>query len=373
MTEKKKSGGKVALPFLLSTTKSLLKSKRFYYTGLDYRFICKRNRDCYSERNVRINMTRMWHNVIIPNGIVCRESGFRPKFQDALDALNHAMTHGKTLRSLAMWKQICQDEAALPKEQQVVYKYRRSFYYYVLGQAATKDGLVYNLPKSKVISRTDYTVKLIRFLEHSLPKKCDWYSPWNGLNQLVYKWKHYDDEYDQRCADRQKRIDELKDRRRDIWGWDDDADKKRSELDAQIDLIEAEGDKDSPPDFPETLRAICDEFKVSMTTAQQFKLWLDQYKQFNPDRYYSEDLRKVWWPAPKSTGRKDKDNHEDILDLTNIESTQVEDTVDSQDIDELEPTPEETIDHDIQAAVNSGNRPEGRWDTAEDDDNLMPF
>lgn len=138
MTENKKSGGKVALPFLLSTTKSLLKSKRFYYNGFDYRFVCKRNRDCYTERNVRINMTRQFHNIIIPNAILCRESGFKPTFQDALDALNHAMVNGKTPRSLAMWRQICRDEAALPKEQQVVYKYRRGFYYYVLGQAATK-------------------------------------------------------------------------------------------------------------------------------------------------------------------------------------------------------------------------------------------
>lgn len=372
MTEKNKSKGKVALPFLLSTTKSLLKSKRFYYNGLDYRFICKRNRDCYSERNVRINMTRMWHNIIIPNAILCRESGFKPTFQDALDALNHAMVNGKTPRSLATWKQICRDEAALPKEQQVVYKYRRSFYYYVLGQAATKDGLLYNLPKSKVISRSDYTVKLIRFLEHSLPKQCSWYSPWNGLNLLVYKWKHYNDEYDQRCADRQKRIDELKDRKHDIFGWDDDADKKRSALDAQIKLIEAEYDTDNPPDFPETLRAICDEFGVSMTTAQQFKLWLEQYKKYNSDKYYSEDRWKVAWPAPKSTDSEDKDNHKDILDLTNIESTQGEDTVDD-DTDDTEPTPEDTIEHDIQAAVNSGNRPEGRWDTDGGDDGLEPL
>lgn len=366
MTEKNKSKGKVALPFLLSTTKSLLKAKRFYYTGLDYRFICKRNRDCYSERNVRINMTRMWHNIIIPNAILCRESGFKPKFQDALDALNHAMVNGKTPRSLAMWRQICRDEAALPKEQQVVYKYRRSFYYYVLGMAASKDGLLYSLPKSKVITRSKYNDKMARFLVHSLPKQSYWYSPWNGLNMLVYKWKHYNDEYDQRCADRQKRIDELKDRKDDIFGWDDDADKKRSEIDAQIEDIEAEDDKDFPPDFPETLRAICDEFDVSMTTAQQFKLWLEQYKKYNSDMYYSDRVRKVAWPAPKSTGDKDKD----IIDLTSIESTKGDDTVDD---DDTEPTAEDTIEHDIQAAVNSGNRPEGRWDTDDGDDGLEPL
>ena len=370
MTEKKKSSGKVALPFLLSTTKSLLKSKRFYYRGFDYRFICKRNRDCYSERNVRINMTRMWHNIILPNAILCRESGLKPKFQDALDALNHAMVNGKTERSLAMWRQICRDEAALPKEQQVVYKYRRSFYYYVLGMAATKDGLLYALPKSKVITLTNYSTKVSRFIFTSLPKKWTWESPWDGLNLLVYKWQHWNDEYDQRCDDRQKRIDKLEERKGRIFAWDDFSAKARAEIDAEIESIEAEYETDNPPDFPTTLRAICEEFGVSMTTAQQFKLWLKQYYKYDKDQAYSDDNRKFYWPAPKSTDCKDKDNHEDIIDLTNIESNQAED---SDDTDELELTPDETIDHDIQAAVNSGNRPEGRWDTSDSDDNLMPF
>lgn len=372
MTEKNKSKGKVALPFLLSTTKSLLKSKRFYYNGLDYRFICKRNRDCYTERNVRINMTRQFHNVIIPNAILCRESGFKPTFQDALDALNHAMVNGKTERSLATWMQICRDEAALPKEQQVVYKYRRSFYYYVLGQAATKDGLLYALPKSKVITLNAYTQKLSKFICKSLPKKCCWYSPWNGLNLLVYKWKHWNDEFDKRCDDRQKRIDKLEEQKGRIFGWDEFAAKKRAEIDAELKLIDAEYENDSPPDFPNTLRAICDEFDVSMTTAQQFKLWLAQYRKYNSDEYDGEEYRKVYWPEPKSTDGKDKDNHKDIIDLTNIESTQGEDTVDD-DTDETDPTPEDTIEHDIQAAVNSGNRPEGRWDTDGGDDGLEPL
>lgn len=370
MTEKNKSKGKVALPFLLSTTKSLLKAKRFYYSGFDYRFVCKRNRDCYTERNVRINMTRQFHNIIIPNAILCRESGFKPTFQDALDALNHAMVNGKTPRSLATWRQICREEAALPKEQQVVYKYRRGFYYYVLGQAATKDGLLYPLPKSKVITLSKYTQKQFRFIEHSLPKQCCWFSPWNGLNLLVDKWKHWNDEYDQRCDDRQKRLDKLEYRNEHIFGWDEFASKKRAEIKAEMKVIELEADADNPPDFPETLRAICDEFGVSMTTAQQFKLWLEQYKKYNSDMYYSDRSRKVAWPAPKSTDNEDNDNHKDILDLTNIESTQGDDT---DDDDETELTPEDTIEHDIQAAVNSGNRPEGRWDTGDGDDGLEPL
>lgn len=368
MTEKNKSKGKVTLPYLLSTTKSLLKSKRFYYRGFDFRFNCKRNRDCYSERNVRINMTRMWHNIIIANAILCRESGFKPTFQDALDALNHAMVNGKTERSLDTWRQICRDEAALPKEQQVVYKYRRSFYYYVLGMAATKDGLLYALPKSKVITLTDYSTKLSRFIFNSLPKKWTWESPWDGLNLLVYKWQHYFDEYDKRCDERQERIDQLE-KSKNNWIFDVDSAKKNAEIDAKIKLIEDEEEADEPPQFPRTLRAICDEFDVSMTTAQQFKLWLKQYYKYDKDQAYSDECKKFYWPKPKSL---DKDNHKDIIDLKNIESTQCEDTVDD-DTDETEPTPEDTIEHDIQAAVHSGNRPEGRWDTDGGDDGLEPM
>lgn len=367
--------GKQDLPYLLSTTKSLAKSKRYYYRGFNFLFNCKRNRDCYTERNVRINMTRMWHNIILPNAILCRESGFKPKFQDAIDALNHAMKNGKTERSMAMWKQICKDEANLPKDQQVVYKYRRSFYFYVLGMAATKNGLLYSLPKKKVITLDDYRLKLSRFIYDSLPKYCIWECPWDGLNTLVYRWKHYNDEYDQRCADRTNRIKELENRK-SLWEFGDNEKRKNAEIDAKIKLIKAEGNEDSAPEFPKTLRAICDEFAVSMTTAHQFKLWLKQYYKYDSETAYSDECRKIRWPLPRAMRYADnkEKTDSDFIDLDSKDSTvyRIKDDDEDDDADIL--SEDADIEHDIQSAVNSGKRPEGRWDTEEgEDDPFSPF
>ena len=364
--------GKQDLPYLLSTTKSLAKSKRYYYKGLNYLFNCKRNRDCYTERNVRINMTRMWHNIILPNAILCRESGFKPKFIDALDALNHAMKNGKTTRSMAMWKQICKDEASLPKDQQVVYKYRRSFYFYVLGLAASKDGLLYSLPKKKIITLDDYNSKLSRFIYDSLPKKCIWECPWDGLNFLVYKWKHYDDEYDQRHDERQRRISELEKSKYD-WCFINDR-KKNAEIDAKIKVIEDEDEDDSPPTFPKTLRAICEEFDVSMTTAQQFKLWLKQYYKYDSKMAWGDESKKIRWPLPKSMRDESKPDKadSDFIDLDSKDDSNVYRIKDDDEDEDIDiPSDDADIEHDIQSAVDSGKRPEGRWDI--DDDTSSPF
>lgn len=355
--------GKQNLPYLLSTTKSLLKSKRYYYELYDFRFQCKRNRDCYTERNVRINMTRQWHNIILPNAILCRESGFKPKFQDALDALNHAMTNGKTERSLATWRQICQEEATLPKEQKVVYKYRRSFYYYVLGMAATKDGLLYSLPKKKVVSLTAYMVKVRKFIYQSLPPKNIWWmSPWDGLNELVYKWKHFDDEYTERVAARKKRISKLRSEANYIWDWEADADARRNKILAEIAVIEKEDDDDEAPEWPSTLRELCSTFHVSMTTAKQFKDWLRQYELYAKDAYDGEDFKLVSWAPPKSAKiKQDTKPEPDMVDVDgHVEDS--DDGIDDTDVG---------IERDIQSVVNSGERPVGR---VEDDEiSALPF
>ena len=355
--------GKQNLPYLLSTTKSLLKAKRYYYQSYDFRFQCKRNRDCYTERNVRINMTRMWHNIIIPNAILCRESGYRPKFQDALDALNHAMTNGKTERSLAMWRQICQTEAHLPKEQKVVYKYRRSFYYYVLGMAATKDGLLYSLPKKKVITLDGYIDKVRKFVFDSMPKKILWRSPWDGLNELVYKWKHFDDEYNERVEARRRHINTLRSKISCIWTWEADANERKAKLEAEIAAIDKENNDDEAPLWPSTLRELCSTFHVSMTTAKQFKDWLKQYCKYDSSDYYGDDCKDVYWPKPHSVTDK-KDSEPDIVDVDeHVDNVDVDD----DDIDDTDAG----IDHDIQAVVNSGDRPVGRID--DDEEAELPF
>ena len=363
MTEKKKSKGKVAIPYLLSTTLSLKKSGRYFYKYFDFHFDCCRNRDCYTERNVRINMTRQWHNIILPNAILCRESGHIPQFQDAIDALNHAMTNGKTPRSLAMWKQICKAEAALPNEQHVVYKDRRSFYFYVRGMAATQKGLLYSLPKSKVITLEAYVKKLCKFIYKSLSGNWYWECPWNGLNELIYTWKHYEDEYNARQEERGTRIKELQHKRNFIWSFDDDGASKKASYDAEIAKLEKEIEDDDPPDWPSTLRDLSTQFHVSMTTAKMFKSWINQYSKYDSDRYWdSEKSRTIAWALPRSA----KDNVEkqpeqqDFVDLSKVNS---EDDGDEESVDT-------NIDHDIQAAINSGNRPVGSID---DEEAELPF
>lgn len=366
MNGERKSKGKVAIPYLLSTTLSLKKSGRYFYRYFDFHFQCSRNRDCYTERNVRINMTRQWHNIIIPNAILCRESGYIPKFQDAIDALNHAMTNGKTERSLATWRQICRAEAALPKEQQVVYKYRRSFYFYVRGMAATQKGLLYSLPKSKVITLEDYTKKLCKFIYKSLSGNWYWECPWDGLNELVYKWKHFEDEYNARQEARGDRIKELQSKRYHIWDFSSEGDSKKDTIDAEIAKLEKEIEDDDPPDWPSTLRDLSTQFKVSMTTAKMFKDWMKQYEKYDSDRFWdSEKSRTIRWELPRSA----KDNGEkqpeqqDFVDLSKVNK--------DDDIDDTEDSVDTNIDHDIQAAVNSGNRPVGSID--DDEISELPF
>lgn len=366
LKQKRKSKGKVAIPYLLSTTLSLKQSGRYFYKYFDFHFDCCRNRDCYTERNVRINMTRQWHNIILPNAILCRESGYIPKFQDALDALNHAMKNGKSERSLATWRQICKDEARLPKEQQVVYKYRRSFYFYVRGMAASQKGLLYSLPKSKVVTLEDYVKKLHRFIYQSLSGNWYWECPWNGLNEIVYKWKHYEDEYNARQEARGKRIKELQSKRYGLWDFEESDRPKIAAINAEIATIEKEIEDDEAPDWPTTLRELCTQFNISMTTAKMFKDWLNQYEKYNSDRFWdSEKRRTISWALPRSA----KDNGEkqpeqqDFVDLSKVnKDADVEDSEDSVDTN---------IDHDIQAAENSGERPVGRID--DDEIAELPF
>ena len=361
-----KSKGKQAIPYLLSTTLSLKKSGRYFYKYFDFHFNCSRNRDCYTERNVRINMTRQWHNIIIPNAILCRESGYIPKFQDAIDALNHAMTNGKTERSLAMWKQICRNEASLPKEQQVVYKYRRSFYFYVRGMAVNQKGLLYSLPKSKVITLEAYVKKLCKFIYKSLSGNWLWECPWDGLNELVYKWKHFEDGYNARQEARGKRISELESKRYHIWDFSSKVDGEREIIDAEIAKLDKEIDDDDPPDWPSTLRELSTQFHVSMTTAKMFRDWINQYSKYDSDRYWnSEKSRTIAWALPRSAnGNGEKQpEQQDIIDLSNVNS--------DDDGEETEESVDTSIDHDIQAAENSGQRPVGRIDDDEISD--LPF
>lgn len=344
--------GKQELPYLLSTTKTLARCKRYYYRGLDYKFNCKRNRDCYTERNVRINITRMWHNVVVPNAIICRENGKPSTYKEALIALNYAMSHGKTARSLAMWNHVCKAEAGLNgSPESIVYKFQRSFYFYALGQAVTKDGLVYNLPKSKVFTIDTYTSdpSIRRFIY----KQADmWMCPWDDLNMLIYKWRHYEDDFHAQCDDINEQIAKLNKELLYVWG------EQRTTLEGQIKDLEDKLDSLDEPVFPTTQREIVEQFHVSRTSAARFRMWVKQLAKYNHDAYW--DKSKLYWSAsPKFL--KDAEVDEEAEAGTDFIDTVADD-------DDTGSGPDLSIDQVAQSVANSGERPVGRVDDA-----VMPF
>lgn len=345
--------GKQELPYLLSTTKTLARCKRYYYRGLDYKFNCKRNRDCYTERNVRINITRMWHNVVVPNAIICRENGQPATYKEALLALNYAMSHGKTKRSLAMWNHVCKAEAELNgSPESIVYKFQRSFYFYALGQAVTKDGLVYNLPKSKVFTIDTYTSdpSIRRFIY----KQADmWMCPWDDLNMLVYKWRHYEDDFNAQCDDINEQIAKLN---KDLlYAWGD----QRTAIEGQIKDLEDKLENLDEPVFPTTQREIVEQFHVSRTSAARFRMWVKQLAKYNNDAYW--DKSKLYWSAsPKFLKDADVDEEAEESEKDFIDT--------GSDDDDTGSGPDISIDQVAQSVANSGERPVGRVDDA-----VMPF
>lgn len=343
--------GKQSLPYLLSTTKTLIRCKQYYYTDFDYRFNCKRNRDCYTEHNVRANVTRMWHNVIIPNAILCRQYGHPATFREAIDALNYAMSHGKTDRSLKAWNAVCEAERKIAGQpESIVHKFRSSFYFYALGMAVNKDGLVYNLPKSKVMDLDTYR-RLPSVRKYIWNRLEIWYCPWRDLNMLVDAWRHHQDKYCERIKTLNDTIEELEDRMRGsledrLCGWKSVDAEEKSRLAARRDEAQKLLDDLVEPEFPMTQRAIVDAYHVSMTSAARFLHWYKQMVKKTGYQTWSDTPSKVYWPGKKPKKFK-----------------QAEPEVDDTPVDDVD------IDKAIQAVVNSGDRPVGRVD----DDSELPF
>lgn len=333
--------GKQTLPYLLSTTKTLIRCKQYYYVGWDFHFSCKRNRDCYTERNVRINVTRMWHNIVLPNSILSRMYGHPATFSDAIEALNYAMSHGKTGRSLEAWNAVCDSERKIAGQpESIVYKFRRSFYFYALGMAVNREGLVYNLPKSKVMDLNTYLKlpSVRRYIWHRIE---EWYCPWRDLNMLVDAFKHHQDKYCERIKTLNDTIETLENKLR----WSIEIDK--SDLIARRDEAQKILDDLEEPAFPMTQRAIVDAYHVSMTSAARFLHWYKQMMKQTDYMPWSTPPSKVYWPGAKPKKVK-----------------QLETEVDDTPIDDVD------IDKAIQAVVNSGDRPVGRVD---DDTSDLPF
>lgn len=350
----RKYTGKSALPYLLSTTKTLAKCQRYYYNFLDFCFNSKRNRDCYTERNVRINMSRMWHNIIIPNAILCRTYGQVPPYKDCIEALNYAMSKGKTKRSLDMWHHV----ASLENNGNgvgAVKKYHRSYLFYVCGKARNNtNGHIYELPNDKRFTIQQYiTKKVSRYINQSVRRL--WECPWDDLNMLVYEWKHIDDEWKERNNKRTERMGKLEDIIDGYGYWHSES--QKAEARAEYAKLEKEEEDDDQPKMPTTARAIVEKYHVSMTSAQRFKKWRSQCCADDWDHYFD---RTVSWPLPKSMKKTD-DTDKDFIDTSKAQPEQPVEPVEQVDSDD-------EIERAVNAAENRGDRP-----VAIDEDEDLPF
>lgn len=264
--QKTKTKGKQDIPYLLSTTKTLVRCQRYYYRYFDFHFNCRRNREYFSVENARVNMTRQWHNVIIPNAILSRESGKPATWADAIGALAYAMTSGKLTSAVLAWDALLKEEAALPTDQRVWRKYYKSFLYYGLGQAINKDGFVYQLPKAKMVSLTAYYQRNWKLMSSKNPIDC-WESPWNSLNRMVNEFR------------KDKNIRRL------------------------------------------TQRELVTRFNISMTSATMFRRWVRQWiKYFVLDSdYLVEDAPVNWVEVDEPEPKEDNDILEDAIETSATE------------------------------------------------------
>ena len=150
--------------------------------------------------------------------------------------------------------------------------------------------------------------------------------------------------------------------------------KRRAEHKQKIDAEVAEVDREMDslgdrPIFPTTMRAICAEFGVSMTTAKQFLDWKRQYKTYNSDSY---DKKLVHWEY-KYMGPV-ADDKSGMVDTSAAPKPDYrirdDDEDDQDDIAEDNDETDDVIERSVQSVVNSGARPEGRID---DDEAELPL
>lgn len=354
-------GGRKALPYLLSTTKTLARCELYYYDSYDFHFSCRKNREYESDKHCRTNITRVWHNIIIPNAIIARDSGHPSTVNDALEALDYAMRNGKAQCAIDAYRRVLEEEKAKPEEERIWYSLNLSYYYYGLGMAATKDKTLIYLPKSKRCP-LDLYISRIRKYKRSLDKK--WVCPWTDLNRIIYACKHWDDEskakfdelnakVNKLChdyitflrADTMIEADEV-DTLRDIFG-KKPSDEKRSEILQAI----AERDNCEAPPFPRTYDEFTKQFKVATTTVRRYKMFLKQLYKWNEPSYWkltAHNSTKTYLTQYDKTEMKHKPT------LAEKVAEDVETSLDTeQDF--------VSIEFDIQAAQNSGQRPEGNW------------
>lgn len=189
-TTKHKATGKKQLPYLLSTTATLTRCKRYYYDLWDFKFNCHRHRDYYSVDNAAKNLNRVWHNIIIPNAMLCRESGNPATWTDAMEAVKYAMTVGKTARAVEAYRNYILAERDVPECDRAYTKMKAGWAYYALAVDKVSGK---PLPKSKHMELRKYLDKLdSRFLELGKGLKT-WRSPWHALNRVLVAYDASDD------------------------------------------------------------------------------------------------------------------------------------------------------------------------------------
>lgn len=175
---------KKKIPYLLSTTATLSHIKQYYFSWFDTSFNCNRNRDYYSVYNAKVNVNRIWHDVVIPNAIIIYENCPRlmPTISDALEALKYALKANKTERALKANAELFSDKETM---EPLLESLKRSWVYYACGGKIAKDPstgkeYIYALPKAKQTNLTAYIGKIFKFGNFHM-----WKSPWGSLNRLV--------------------------------------------------------------------------------------------------------------------------------------------------------------------------------------------
>ena len=277
MTERK-SKGKQAIPYLLSTTKSLARCDQYYYTGYDFKFNSKKNREYESDKHCRTNITRMWHNVIIPNAIICLKYGNPSTLKDAFTALNYAMTAGKALTAIDAYKAVIEAEKAKPEEDRIWSTLKRSFYFYALGQATNKEGLLFPLPKSKRVDIDTYIERIKKYkrsISHHWACKCA------ELNKLIYAWCHWEDAWKERETYRDNKEEYITYHTAYCY------------RDEKLRQLEEERDNDPCPEFPSTYKELNKTFGSSYATVSKFKKWLKQFYQADSKAFWNKT--PTWW------------------------------------------------------------------------------
>jgi hypothetical protein len=355
-------GGRKALPYLLSTTKTLARCELYYYDSYDFHFNCRKNREYESDKHCRTNITRVWHNIIIPNAIIARDSGHPSTINDALTALDYAMRNGKSQCAIDAYKRVLEEESAKPEEERIWYSLNQSFYYYGLGMAAVKDKTLIYLPKSKRCTLKAY-IDRIRKFKRSLDKM--WVCPWTDLNRIIYACKHWEDDYRAKFDALNAKVNELcreyvvyrsgsptiieaddVDTFRGIFG------QKPSDAE-HTEILQAIADRDAceAPPFPRTYDEFVKQFGVSTVTVRRYKMFLKQLYQRNSDAYWeltAHNSTDVYlWQYEKTQSKSKPTLAEKVAEDVETSLDTEQDFV--------------SIDFDIQAAQNSGNRPEGNW------------